>query len=168
MERYFEFYVRVLARAHKIPLAELDTAWSHVKKQSERQLGAYIFSYFLDQSVSPPLLSNTKIEFRNSVIHRGYIPSREEAIAFGNAVLAVVLPSLAALLTKHRPSIQEEVVAHMAEISAAARKRNVRLSSMSIPTPVSLSRAPNFMDLSAEDSIERVLAMRRNIRAAHN
>ena len=36
------------------------------------------------------MLSKSKIQFRNQVIHKGKIPTKEEAIDYGNAVLLAV------------------------------------------------------------------------------
>jgi hypothetical protein len=56
MERFFEFAIRVIAKKHGVPDASFADAWTAVSKQSERQLGAYIFMYLVDFATPPRLL----------------------------------------------------------------------------------------------------------------
>src|SRR5260221_8372657 len=49
MERYFEFAIKVLARSKGIPPATLETAWSLIAKQSERQLGAIVMAWLFEK-----------------------------------------------------------------------------------------------------------------------
>ncbi|BDY04582.1 hypothetical protein F0521_16230 [Ferrimonas sp. YFM] len=59
--------------------------------QSERQLGAYINGYFTKYGEPPALLNNQKASFRNKVIHKGYIPTVKEALAFGENVHSIIM-----------------------------------------------------------------------------
>jgi hypothetical protein len=65
----------------------LEAAWKQVSAQSERQLGAFAILYLREYGTPAPLLSPSMAEFRNNVIHKGYIPSRSEAVEYGDAVL---------------------------------------------------------------------------------
>lgn len=38
----------------------------------------------------PKLLKNRDVEFRNNVIHKGVIPTRKQAIEYGNSVLEII------------------------------------------------------------------------------
>ena len=40
------------------------------------------------------LNQNKEVPFRNSVIHKGYIPNKEEAIDYGNSVMKIIEESL--------------------------------------------------------------------------
>src|SRR5690349_14819867 len=40
LERFYEFYVRLISRKNNIPQDEFEKGWKAVSKQSERQLGA--------------------------------------------------------------------------------------------------------------------------------
>ena len=55
----------------------------------------------MDFGQPPQLLSTTKTEFRNDVIHKGRIPSRDEAINYGQAVLDVIRPILKQVRKKY-------------------------------------------------------------------
>jgi hypothetical protein len=56
-----------------------------------------------------PLLfsSNKEVPFRNSVIHKGYIPTKAEAINFGNSVMQIIETSLIKLKNKY-PEVTNE------------------------------------------------------------
>jgi hypothetical protein len=160
MERFFEFYVRIIAHANTIPAEEFDNAWKSAAKYSERQLGAYIVAHLICEHRGPMLLSNAKTEFRNDVIHRGKVPTRDQAIAFGNAVFEVVLPTLAALKAKYAGTIQDDVMAHVKRVASQAKGGPFKYSSMCIGTTVSLASAEPNKETAVEQAIARVETMR--------
>lgn len=100
LERFYEFYWHTVAAFHSIPQAQADAAWKAVAKLSERQLGMYVTAGLLLTKKCPTLLNpNQEIKFRNSVIHSGYIPTTEEATAFGDIVMQLINDSLSTLRT---------------------------------------------------------------------
>lgn len=88
LERYYEFFIKVIHQG--IGPDALDKAWKHVASQSERQLGAYIFTYLNVFNNSPEILEKKAIELRNKVIHKGHIPSRDEAVNYGKKVASII------------------------------------------------------------------------------
>lgn len=92
LERCYEFFIRA-ALKHMSTADDLVTAaWKQVGKQSERQFGAFLILFLTEFGRAPPLLSNKRVEFRNAVIHQGKIPSREQAVDYGQAVFDIVRP----------------------------------------------------------------------------
>lgn len=77
--------------------SEFDKTWKKIKRQSERQLGAYIIEYFFKNDETSPLLSQEQTKYRNKAVHIGAIPTREKAITFGNSVASVIRPVLSNL-----------------------------------------------------------------------
>lgn len=100
MERYFEFFTKVVLFSSNTNFVTIDNVWKKMSTQSERQLGSYLGLYLGTFNEEPILLSNTETAFRNSVIHKGYIPTREESIAYGNSILNLIETSLIKLKTK--------------------------------------------------------------------
>lgn len=88
LERYYEFFLKVISVG--MPKGVFENAWKQVASQSERQLGAYIFTYVSFYHSLPDTLSQSLTTLRNNVIHKGYIPSRAEAIALGEAVAKII------------------------------------------------------------------------------
>jgi hypothetical protein len=138
LERFFEFYIRVICGVYKIDAEKVTAAWKAVERQSERQLGAYVMAHLLDAREPPALLPIKQVEFRNDVIHRGYIPRKEEAIKFGNVSSGVVIPCLSELKKKYGDAVTGEVRRHMA--AAVARANGRTFSGMSIASLVSIAR----------------------------
>lgn len=94
LERFYEFFIRSKFYEDGVPVEVIESAWKGVGGSSERQLGAFIFLYTQTFKSSPTLLHKLKTEFRNKVIHKGLIPSKEDALDFGQAVLDVIRPIL--------------------------------------------------------------------------
>ena len=94
LERFFEFYVQYVSlKFHLEPEVFQDT-WKLLDNYSERQLGAFFLVYSLDTGESPPHVERKSIEFRNKVIHKGYIPTRQEAIDYGAEIGKFIWPIL--------------------------------------------------------------------------
>lgn len=153
LERFYEFYVVTTCLKHGIELATFQRAWKHVANQSERQFGSYIFAYLIDHKVEePPVIDdekpdldgaskgNTKTwkEFRNAVVHKGYIPSASETIAYGNIVYIHLNDLISDLKERSKEAIQKVTFHHIARAKEAAKGKVV--ATMSIPTLVSLVR----------------------------
>ena len=90
LERLYEFYIFYITSEKGIALDQFQKVWKLMSNQSERQLGAFLALYLLDNNDKPPLISNNLISFRNKVIHKGYIPTMEEALKYGGAVTLAI------------------------------------------------------------------------------
>lgn len=84
-ERFFEFAINVLCSKQKINEKGLQETFKQVSRQSERQLGAFLFLYLLEFGESYQI-NKELVEFRNQVIHKGYIPTPGEVESFGEKV----------------------------------------------------------------------------------
>lgn len=91
LERFYEFYIKVLRLKHQISDSEFEKSWKLVSNQSERQLGAFLFLYLLENRKAIDFQDiNKQVKFRNDVIHKGYIPLTEEVLKYGEIVLNFV------------------------------------------------------------------------------
>jgi hypothetical protein len=97
LERFYEFYIQVVCLKRTISEEEFGATWAQVRLQSERQMGAFAFLYLCETGLHPAMLSNHRVKFRNAVIHQGKIPSRDEALEYGQAVLDLIDPVLGQL-----------------------------------------------------------------------
>ena len=108
MERYFEFFIKSVLKASGNDFHQIATPWKSISKQSERQLGAYIILYNQTFLEKPLLLDpNKESAFRNSVIHKGYIPSRIEAIQYGDKIMEIIEGSLIILKSKYYEDVND-------------------------------------------------------------
>ena len=91
LERFYEFYWRVVMRHFDISKDQVNATWKPLSKFSERQVGAYVTAATILTKKVPTLLNaNKEVPVRNRVIHNGYIPTSEEAISFGDVVMGLV------------------------------------------------------------------------------
>jgi hypothetical protein len=113
LERFYEYSIGVLLM-HKFSaqttgmfdeqaIMRFDKLWKTGLKLSERQLGAFYALYFNEFDEAPVMLDEAfsksikhsiiknPVNFRNRIVHEGYIPSYEEAFQYGEAVSKYML-----------------------------------------------------------------------------
>jgi hypothetical protein len=91
LERFYEYWMRI-EMEHLGQTEAFDAIWKTMAHQSERQFGAFVTLYVARRGKVPPMLPTNQIEFRNRVIHKGYIPSAAHVRQFAAAVSAVMVP----------------------------------------------------------------------------
>jgi hypothetical protein len=118
LERFYEFYWHVAMTHLKISEQERVGSWKAVAKQSERQLGMFITAHLLLMKKAPALLNpSNEVRLRNDVIHGGYVPTPEEAAAFGNSVMRLINQSLDDL----RKTVPDALITTYKALSPAPR-----------------------------------------------
>ncbi len=139
LERFYEFFIQAVLIEKKITRDDFKQSWKLVSNQSERQLGAFIFLYLVEFDEPPKLLSNTKnVKFRNDVIHKGKIPTRREALDYGQAVLDIIYPILQEVKSKYPKGVQETVFHHLKECRKSEDDKHP-MSTLSIQTIINLT-----------------------------
>ncbi|RJF72814.1 hypothetical protein D3875_15950 [Deinococcus cavernae] len=129
LERFFEFYVRAFALERAAQRGEefgealgtLNATWRHVVSQSERQVGMFALAYLLREGKEPEFLSGKALgtDFRNKVIHRGYIPGHAEVEEYAARIFALIDRLLSELgdTAQHAELAQEQLFAnHLAAL----------------------------------------------------
>ena len=129
LERFFEFYVRAYALERAAErggefgeaLRTLEGTWRHVVSQSERQVGMFALAYLLREGQEPEFLGGKAMgtDFRNKVIHRGYIPGHAEVEEYAARIFALIDRLLTELgdTAQHAELAQEQVfAAHLAAL----------------------------------------------------
>ena len=105
LERFYEYWVKAHLLHAQIAPAELDAAWRQVSAQSERQLGAFSLLYIREYYTPAPMLPQRVTEFRNKVIHKGYIPTRIDCVKYGDAVLELIRKNIRELWSSHNDEL---------------------------------------------------------------
>jgi hypothetical protein len=152
LERFLEFYTRMVFRERKIDSRLLANTWKAVNNQSERQLGAYLFLYGINEAEQAKYLAQDMIELRNAVIHKGRLASREEALKFGNAVIKLINPTVRKfkercpeLLLEAVQEYQQSVLANSKQPVYAGNCINTTISlayALSVPDCEDIGRLP--------------------------
>ena len=89
LERFIEWYIRVIAGKHGAAAAQFDQFWNTVSKQSERQLGAFYTLQMLERA-QVERIPDEQTAFRNKVLHNGYFPRADETREYGRFVFGYV------------------------------------------------------------------------------
>jgi hypothetical protein len=124
MERFFEFFVEVQCEKQGIDFETFDATWDRVSSRSERELGAFIIMYLLAMKKPPTLLSNNNTKFRNDVIHKGRIPTKEEAIQYGEKVAEVLISLLDELRSVDPGPVKRTMIRHLGRLYKSATIRD--------------------------------------------
>lgn len=87
LERFHEWAINIILFKRGISQEDFCKTWKYVHKQSERQLGAFYFLYLFEFNESPEMVKDEMTNFRNNVIHKGYIPLYKEVFDYGEYIL---------------------------------------------------------------------------------
>ncbi len=154
LERFYEFVMMAILLDKGISPDTFKQTWKLIERQSPRQLGAFIFIYLAEFGVPPTLLSRSKMDFRDEVVHQGKIPSREEALKYGQAILDVVRPILKQISIKFPKGVQQTVFQHLHDCRSSTDDA-CPVSTMGISTILSLSVAtPGYDERSLEEALK--------------
>ncbi len=139
LERFHEFFIRASLIEKEIAKEITSSVWNLVAAQSERQLGAYIFLHIYSTGFAPPTLAQKEIELRNAVIHKGKIPTKDQALRYGNGVLAIVRDVLRTA-KKHFPKgIEHAAIETLLTDNMRMAGKGLRTSTTSIGTIIGLN-----------------------------
>ncbi len=106
LERFYEFATAVIAESSGVSSEAFEYTWKPLSRQSERQLGAFSIAFLLSEKRPPVLLPSKATEIRNEVIHKGKVPTLDEALRFGDDVLHVIRETLKTLEDRHPQALQ--------------------------------------------------------------
>ncbi|MBD8254434.1 hypothetical protein IFT96_03555 [Pseudomonas fluorescens] len=115
LERFYEYFIKVKLLDEKNQPSMINKTWKEISSQSERQLGAFIVLYAQTFKNEPKLLAQSKVTFRNAVVHKGKIPSKSEALDYGQAVLDVINPIADQMMSKFEHGMMEAALLHAME-----------------------------------------------------
>ena len=156
LERFYEFFIKVVCLSKEIDWDKTQEAWKEVSNQSERQLGAFIFLHLQETGNKPSLLSNSKVKFRNEVIHKGKIPNKEQALEYGQAVLDVIKPLLNLLKTDYSEAVGNATFRHLSNTRNSSDD-GMPVATMCISTIISLSNGePSHDQRDLEEALNQL------------
>lgn len=161
LERFFEFFVLVSVLEKGGSYEEYSATWKSVHNSSERQLGAYCATYLIRNQRSATLLPPKRVEFRNNVVHKGKIPTRTEAVDFGESVGKIVVTELRQLYATaadivavaHRILLEHvaEGIGDKVQLWGGNRSVLAREVHQAVPTEFSLAK---YIDFQVQHSSE--------------
>ncbi len=145
LECFYEYAIKAILEKTTGSEELCKKSWIEISSQSERWLGAFIFMWAAYFGEVPTLISVSKlkfrtkdpVKFRNDVIHKGVIPTKDEAIRYGDAVLAVLIPCICTIQEKLPDMIRKLVFTHQRD-SLQESDAGKKISWMGIKTLVSV------------------------------
>lgn len=173
LERFMEFYIRVIFLKHSVDNELFDQNWKKVLNASERQFGAFLFVYLLEVGKLPPFIHDFNMEsfgkdgthkkFRNKVIHNGYTPSREQVIEYGEQVFKFIHDLLYELKASSEQSIQQYTM--NAVINVHLQNPKKQIASQFIPTMISTITSSDDSPQCFEEGLKQIQEMRKKVYA---
>jgi hypothetical protein len=140
LERFYEFCIKVISAHRNISQVVYEQMFKEMANQSERQLGAFLALHAIE--FGNAYVPNKKIiEFRNSVIHKGRIPTPDEATSFCGRVYDEIFNLTQKLEQDHNSAISE-VISH-----------DLRKRAEMVPkgTPIATTTGTMFFSLARKD-----------------
>ena len=129
LERFYEFYIKVIQLKHKAPSDEIEKSWKQISSQSERQLGGFVSLYLVENMKAIKPIDPT---FRNKVIHKGKIPTYEEAFKYGAEVFSFVKDNLNELKRVNdkfvKKQIKRDLDANVLKNSGVTRRSSMQIT----------------------------------------
>ena len=113
LERFYEFVIKVILLGSELDNKTIEETYNHLSKKAERELGAFISLYLREFKKTPKLFSNKEDKFRNEVVHEGKIPTRQEAIKYGQAILDIIRPIIKDLKDKFSEGIKNSSIHYL-------------------------------------------------------
>jgi len=85
LERAFEIFFKAFCIKQEIGFKVIDEMWKEIKNQSERQYGTFCLAYCVITETAWKS-DNKQVEFRNKVVHKGYIANRSETLSYAEYI----------------------------------------------------------------------------------
>jgi hypothetical protein len=166
LERTYEFFSVACMIEHGLPWEVIEAyRKGRDMKLSERQLGAFIALFTLETGTPPKLLHPDLVAFRNKVVHDGRVPTRKEALSYGQAVLEIIRNLITEMKTRFPKGIDEATTRHLT--SSYKDWGNATPSTMTIATIVSLNIADEaYNRRSLEEALNGIEEMRSKMSSA--
>lgn len=70
---------------------KIEQLWKPIKKQSERQYGAFLAMYMMTRGHLPELFPDKQTEFRNKVTHQGLLPNKDDTLKYAKEVAKYIV-----------------------------------------------------------------------------
>lgn len=148
MERLFEDFVVLTARISNIRDAEFESTWKPFINSSERQLGAFSICWLMQTGNSFCYIADKQTKFRNKVIHKGVIPSYDEAIEYGQAIIDCVQPVLELMSSEKYEQHRAELIMQRSKSRSAKYKGlGFHISSGAVTSPLGFDPTHPRFDL---------------------
>ena len=145
LERFYELTIKILSISNGLSEKDFKLLYNQISNQSERQLGAFLFIYsYAYKKIPEFLLDNKYKNFRNKVVHKGYLPNEKEVKEYAEAIYKIIKHYYIELLQNYKEFIfnqyTKEVGAQMEANKSIIEKLGVQITTLSPAFVLSLAR----------------------------
>lgn len=134
-ERFLEFWCLAALDLRELDPGTFDTAWKPLARRSETQLGFFLGTHLsLTGEIAPLSAVQKHVELRNRVVHKGYVPTTDEAFRFGQAVADFVIALAVKLRAVDDEKISSLSATHVEWLLAGRPQRTVVRGTHKVPT----------------------------------
>lgn len=146
LDAYLDFHVEILLRAQGQTAENIATLLKSISRQAERRLGAFL-AIETASGRSPVYIEQPMVELRNAIVHKGYIPTENEALACLDHVIAFIVERYGWLYAQHQAIIMNLFFDRMAKLPAPTTPGRGH-STLSLQTVVTALAFKNSADTS--------------------
>lgn len=143
LERFYEFYVQVIVHKNMIFGDSFTKTWKILSRQSERQLGAFLMTYLLENKTDYMGLDEKMVAFRNSVVHKGYLPTSDETSLYAEFVMRAIYTLIEELYAKYPDALRDVAQKNSdkaaGKVVQAAANNTVRSPNLIVSTILSIA-----------------------------
>ena len=151
LERFYEFSTKLLLKTNGVSNDIYEKMFKNISNQSERQPGAFICIYTSIYKECPILLESNMIGFRNKVVHKGYLPTKDEVMKYANTVYDTIKP-IYLKLRKDYQKIIMEMITDECKKTAINQKTNNPIETIALP--FSFSTVSSLSSLEKESFLQ--------------
>lgn len=151
-ERFLEFCIEIFSYNNDIDTENFNKLWKILENHSERQLGAYYLMYLNTLKEQPLIIDSKKVNFRNKVIHKGYIPSILETTEYGEYLFNFINSILDKIRDKYEKEIMNTILNNVGKVQSLAQEKRIPIVTSSQPTIISIMKTPEIDFKSALES----------------
>ena len=156
LERAYEFYIRVVFAKSEVAESDFNKVWKTLSRMSERQIGAFVILYLLQESGIPPILAPKWVEFRNTCIHKGDIPAKGKVFEYAEEVMRIIEEIVVLVKNSYPDKVQKIIFDRVKSFHIEGKS----LTTISIATMISLS-SPDGMGKPLEERLSELAISRR-------
>jgi len=115
LDAYLDFHVEVQLRAQGQSAVNIAALLKSISRQAERRLGAFL-ALETAAGRAPEYIQQPMVELRNSIVHKGYIPTDDETLGFLDHLLAFMVERYRLLYAEHQKLVMTMFFDRMAKL----------------------------------------------------
>jgi hypothetical protein len=123
IEEFHRFFIKTILLEKEISKDECDKTWNALRKKSESQLGAFYSGYLISFGKVAPLFVRNNEEFRNKIVHNGYIPDQQKSEKYIDGAFNYIKGLIKELNSALPGAINKIIMIELSKLTEQFRKK---------------------------------------------